>query len=675
MHRDNRLTIAAAVAILAVGQQATALEPPKKPPQEVELGVGHVSEDSAKFGRYNGLNKEGAFAIGNIDAEVHKENGNYGAIRGTNLGLTSRHLRIEGGRQGKVQGFVDFDQLDVHNEDTAVTPFKGDDLLRLPDLWIRGNTTQDMPQLAASLHSVDIETERKRYGAGISLFPRRRWRFDVSYHREHKTGTGQIGGSSSFLGASSILPKPVDYTTDELEAVLGYARDNAQFQMSYHMSLFDDNHNSLSWDNPFTSGADQGRLALSPDNQFHQLSLSGGYRLPWNTRLTGMASVGLMHQDASFLPFTTNPAFARALPRSDLNGKVYVTTGRIQLHSRPLPKWDYTASFRFYDRDNDTPRDNYDYVIVDQFPGGTRRNRPYSYRRNQVELRAGYRMNRRVRLSLGYRFDNTSRNQAEVHNTHDNTIKATLRVRARDDLTTSLRLSASRRSESGNYQQFLVTTNPDLRVSYLAKRKQARAGASLNYTPTARINFSAGADYVYDNYNDTQIGLRNNAHLSYSLDAAYMPLDHVTTYAFYTRDSTDSKQRGSATGAVRDWTANTDDMSETYGVGLKWDAILSKFDLGADYVFNRAKGKVGLHSAGDYPNLSNRLRSLKIYGRYHLKKDLDLKLSYLHANFNSDDWAIDGVAPNSIDQVLSQGQQSPDYDVDVFAVSMVYRLQ
>ncbi len=154
-----------------------------------------------------------------------------------------------------------------------------------------------------------------------------------------------------------------------------------------------------------------------------------------------------------------------------------------------------------------------------------------------------------------------------------------------------------------------------------------------------------------------------------------MPLDHVTTYAFYTRDSTDSKQRGSATGAVRDWTANTDDMSETYGVGLKWDAILSKFDLGADYVFNRAKGKVGLHSAGDYPNLSNRLRSLKIYGRYHLKKDLDLKLSYLHANFNSDDWAIDGVAPNSIDQVLSQGQQSPDYDVDVFAVSMVYRLQ
>jgi MtrB/PioB family decaheme-associated outer membrane protein len=674
MQRDTPKVMFVVLLVCGSGRYAAALEPPHTSPQEVEVGVGHVSEDSAKFGRYNGLNKEGAFAIGDIDTQVHKENGYYGAARGTNLGLTSRYLRLGGGKQGKVEGFVEFDQLDVHNSDTAVTPFRGNDSLRLPDLWNRGNTTQDMPQLSSSLRSVDLETERKRYGGGVSIVPKKHWSFDVSYHREQKSGTGQIGGSMAFLGASSILPQPVDYTTDELEAVLGYTRDKGQLQLTYHMSLFNDDNDSLTWDNPFSQGYDAGKLALPPDNQFHQVSLSGGYRLPWNTRLTGMASVGLMHQDASFLPFTTNPAFARPLPRSDLSGKVYVKAGRIQLNSRPLPKWDYTTLFRFYGRDNDTPQDNYDYVIVDQFPGGTRRNRPYSYRQYQIELRAGYRMSKRIKLSLGYRFDNTSRNQAEVHNTHDNTLKATLRVRARNDLSAAVHLSGSRRSESGNYRQFLVTTNPDLRISYLAKRKQAKAGTSLNYTPTPRISLGASADYVYDNYDDTEIGLRNSSHPTYNLDATYMPVDHVTTYAFYTRDSTDTKQSGSQVGAVRDWNANTDDTADTYGIGVKWDSILNRFDLGADYVYNRAKGKIGLHSDGDYPNLTNRLKSLKLYGRFHLKKDLDVQLTYLHASFNSDDWAIDGVAPDTIDQVLSQGEESPHYDVNVFTVSMIYRL-
>src|SRR5476651_1361518 len=65
-----------------------------KPTNRVEVGVGNVSESSAKFGEYNGLNKKGAYAIGNLDIR----GGAYGSatdptrwsITGTDLGLETR---------------------------------------------------------------------------------------------------------------------------------------------------------------------------------------------------------------------------------------------------------------------------------------------------------------------------------------------------------------------------------------------------------------------------------------------------------------------------------------------------------------------------------------------------------------------------------------------------------
>ena len=35
---------------------------------EIELGLGYVSDDAYKFGRYNGLQTKGAFVVGNIKA-------------------------------------------------------------------------------------------------------------------------------------------------------------------------------------------------------------------------------------------------------------------------------------------------------------------------------------------------------------------------------------------------------------------------------------------------------------------------------------------------------------------------------------------------------------------------------------------------------------------------------
>src|SRR5690349_9903926 len=85
------------------------------PKSVVEIGAGYVSDGSFKFGEYNGLEKKGGFAIGNIDLR----GGGYGSdidptrwrVTGTNLGLDSRNLTGQYSEQGRFRIDVSYDEL------------------------------------------------------------------------------------------------------------------------------------------------------------------------------------------------------------------------------------------------------------------------------------------------------------------------------------------------------------------------------------------------------------------------------------------------------------------------------------------------------------------------------------------------------------------------------------
>ena len=70
-----------------------------------------------------------------------------------------------------------------------------------------------------------------------------------------------------------------------------YAGKDGQVDLKYEMSIFDNNYNSLTWQDPFNTAA-AGSMSLAPDNEFHQLSLTGGYALPYKSRLTGLDIYG-----------------------------------------------------------------------------------------------------------------------------------------------------------------------------------------------------------------------------------------------------------------------------------------------------------------------------------------------------------------------------------------------
>src|SRR3990172_219026 len=94
---------AAPMMAAAAGDELTALT---QPTNAVEIGAANVSQKSAKFGEYTGLNKSGGVFIGNFSVRGGDGyGGGNGATRwgisGTDLGTTSRSLGGSGSNQGK----------------------------------------------------------------------------------------------------------------------------------------------------------------------------------------------------------------------------------------------------------------------------------------------------------------------------------------------------------------------------------------------------------------------------------------------------------------------------------------------------------------------------------------------------------------------------------------------
>ena len=67
---------------------------------EAELGAGYLDDSSAKFGDYTGLDDDGAYVVAGAEGSAALESGYRLDYSLQDLGLESRSIAIEGGKQG-----------------------------------------------------------------------------------------------------------------------------------------------------------------------------------------------------------------------------------------------------------------------------------------------------------------------------------------------------------------------------------------------------------------------------------------------------------------------------------------------------------------------------------------------------------------------------------------------
>jgi hypothetical protein len=222
----------------------------------------------------------------------------------------------------------------------------------------------------------------------------------------------------------------------------------------------------------------------------------------------------------------------------------------------------------------------------------------------------------------------------------------------------------------------IVPENPVLRKYNMADRERDLLGVRVAATPWDAITVGLDYSITKDDYAQSLVGLTYGRQNTLGADLSARVGQDTSVHVYYSREEITSRQAGAQSFTnPPDWSAENVDTIQTAGIGLKHALIPETVDVGADLTSSRSIGdiKVSVTSSEAFPRIKSDLDSLKLYATYKLKTDLTIKASLWHERYSSQNWAIDGVGPSTIPNVLTLGETSPEYKVNVVSVSLRYR--
>jgi MtrB/PioB family decaheme-associated outer membrane protein len=654
---------------------------------EAQLGAGYVDDSSAKFGDYTGLDEDGAYADVSAEGGARLESGYEFKYKLDDLGLDSRSVEIEAGKQGHYEVGLFYDRVPHRISDTGATIFNGveGDDLGLPTGWVRAGTTGGMTALDASLRQVDVGYDRDRYGLAGRYFLGKNWSFGLDYKRDERSGSRPKYGS--FGSVSTELLRPLDDATDRVNATVRYEGSHWFAQAGYYLSLYDTKTAAFRWENPFAPfgsfGGDVGQMALEPDNQYNEFSASvGWYGLPGNTAVTLSAAMGQGSQDTGFVPYTINPVPAvDPLPFSNLDGDVSVTRADVTVSSRPLDRLRLRGALAYDERDNDSRQGAFTSIVhTDLFPVGEDRvNRVYGYERTRLYGSADYDVYEDLSVGLGGEYRTTDRTgtKQEVMSEDYTDAFGRAQFRPSDYLGFVVKGGVVERDPE-KYDTDLATQeygqNPQMRKYQLAYLYRGYGELLANVAVgSLPLTLSGSVYYGDDSYMQSPLGLDSGLDRRYGVDLNWAVNEKISAYVSATREKIDSRMKSSSTFSDPDWKGRVQDDFETYGAGMSAQ-FAEKWRVNFDYTYGAGDTHTTIKgvSGGTFPPVKSELSSLKTDVTYAFNERTDFVFTWWYETLETRDWQF-VPEPDAMPTVLALGVDPYNYDVNALTLSMRYR--
>lgn len=696
MHPALRLSVVAAALLSAFGaaraQEVDELIRLSKPESTVQLGAGYVDADNRRYGMYVGTQDAGLYGIANLGLVSRDEaTGTWLKLRGRNLGLDSREIRFDHLRQGDWGYFLEYSETPRFSQYVVNTGLRG---IGTNNLTVSPNNRRD----------VTLSTKREKASLGFSKSLGAGFDVQVRFANEEKDGTrlfgrGTTGGSGNF----NFLAEPINSTTQQLEATLGYVGDRLQLQGGYYGSLFTNHNTSLNIAGggaALNAGAGTfSPIALPPGNEAHQLFVTGAYDFARTTRGTFKAAYSKATQNESFVALP--PGGANISGRNDLGGEVDTTLLLLGLTSRPLPKLSLSANLRHEDRDDQTPVAQY--VTATGAATHDGKNEVRSFRSTSGKVDAGYQLPAGFRAVAGLEHEIKERSASPVRvvssreKTEETALRLELRRSMSETVNGALALIHSKRDGS----DFLFTRRLDgtngsnlIAPLYLADRERDKVRFSADWTPLESLGFQVVYEESWDTYGtrfDLGLGARDGRGQLYSVDANYAVSDNwqVTGWASYSNTATEQRSGLSAAASPATPAAGVPaqvveaglrDRSNALGLGVK-GRIMGKLDVGADLQFSRDRSEYGLlavtgAAVSSLPDVRYETTTLRVFGRYPVQKNAGVQVDFVHDRRVVDDWTWASWTYKTADAISQDGttvRQASVQKTNFVGVSGYYR--
>jgi len=357
------------------------------------------------------------------------------------------------------------------------------------------------------------------------------------------SSTGRNGSMPWAMGFAfnnvNELAAPIDQRNNELRAGTEWVNPKGMFRLEYWGSYFENNEQTLTWDNPIWAtdfnngllppngpydpsgysngnGPAFGQAALWPSNTLNSFGATGMFKLLPRTTINGNVQMAFMRQNESLLPWSLNTSInnpivlntfhgLRDLPRGSAQAEVNSLNALINFNSRPTSYLTLQARYRYNDHNNNTPHfDGREYVRFDSVPEELADDplthhveglsEYFQITRKNFDANATFGLREMGSLKVGYaneKYDREGRGFSAVTENiarfaYDATLFTTATIRASVDV-------GQRRGDgfilSGvDYESGPAGTQPGLRYYDEADRDRMRAAISFSINPVPMVD-------------------------------------------------------------------------------------------------------------------------------------------------------------------------------------------
>ena len=695
-----------------------------------------VSQSSAKFGEYNGLNKSGGYINGDLGVfggSAYSDNENGGTMRyqltGTNLGLTDRSANLTVADQGNWLLGLNYDSLQHNLSDTYSTPYNGTmggNSFRLnPSFGTIANTQLMTPNQISQFNNQDIYSLRQNTTFKASKQINQDWNAFFDYNHLDVSGAKLMTYGSSTVGGAanqkvSMFPNPTNSTTDTFTLGTNWAGEKARFTASYFGSFYNDAYNSVTFNTWGTTQAVQ-TMGTPPNNQFNQLNLSGGYDFQKTTKLIANLSYG---KNTSSGNSTGYDSAMMISPAANFNSNVINSHADIKLVDTSVKNLQLQALYRYDKRDNQSSSDIYNAYAISGSSPYNYPNTPLSYQKQYFQLQGIYKIDKMNSVGADYAYNSINRwcnnyavnagypagtNCVTVTNNTSNGFNLFYKLRASDDLNFKLNYGYDNRSASYDTSAIAAFSGTNVNAGMVpgqaagdnlgfvpffeAARQQQAVKANANWQATDILSFQLGGKYAYNTYPSNVYGVQNGQEWSVNFDTnvAYSDTGSFVGWVTYQNNWRNTTGYSTSTTSTTLWNNNLTDTATTFGLGWKEAGLMGgKLQLNADYIFSLANSNyntsllyytatapVDCNVAGTCGNpgtINNAMQGVKLTGTYKIDKTSSVALMYQFQHLSSNDPYYNGYQLGyTPTSVLPTNQQSPNYNVNV--IMLMYRAQ
>lgn len=647
---------------------------------DIEFGgrFSDIDGDPARYQRYRDL-RDGPFAK---NLTFNRRTADWTIFASANnVGYRDQRYFVEYRNVGKLQVSFLWDQIplfissDTRSLYTQVQP----GVFRLEDSLQASNQAGTTTLRTFASQAVPFDTRTRRDIGALDVVLTATPELDLIANVRSTMRDGAIPYGAPF-GFNNLveIPVPIDQRTTDAKTTLEWANQQGLIIVGWDGSWFDNNIETLVWDNPLKitdspsyssaysdgKGPSQSRMALWPSNTHQYVHATGSITTPGRGRALAYVAIGESRQNADLLPHTINSLIPEIpLERPTAEAELRNTMLNLQYSAHPINRVAVVAKYRYADVDNRTP--HFETFGRVRFDGAAddAANSPepeaYSIKRKTFEVDGTIRVAPFTAVKLGYTNAIVDRTFRIFEETTENTFRVS--VDATGNQYVAVRALFENASREGDmFDEHLLEhfgEQPDMRHPDVANRDRQRVTLIATANPTDVFGFSASAGVGRDDYPDSGFGLQSYDSNQYSFGFDVIPSDRVgfnlvwawEDYASLTRSRTAAPAPDPQfSDPRRDWFMDYDGTVKNIDATLDLAEIAPRTDLRVNVNWNDSTDTYlytfPVNSVLPVPQqldpVINELLRGAIDLNYRLSNQVRVGASYWYENYKVQDFAL-----------------------------------